>query len=143
MQRPCDSNIKQLCLPCIVPVMVLIRFPEDHRIELQTFGQRDRENHHAVMERGTVILFFKQGFFQPLPVVHSGFIADILGNIPHDCKITSGQHLFQHIVDHFAEILRLVDDQLAEFVFCFFQKDSLADQSERRGVIKIQFAFGG
>lgn len=86
MQRPCDSNIKQLCLPCIVPVMVLIRFPEDHRIELQTFGQRDRENHHAVMERGTVILFFKQGFFQ---------------------------------------------------------KDSLADQSERRGVIKIQFAFGG
>ena len=55
MQRPCDGNIKQLCLPCIIPVMFLIRFPEDHRIELQTFGQRDRENHHAVMERGTVI----------------------------------------------------------------------------------------
>lgn len=55
MQCPCDSHIKQLCLPCIVPVMFLIRLPEDHRIELRTFCQGDRENHHTVMKGGTVI----------------------------------------------------------------------------------------
>lgn len=88
-----------------------------------------------------VLWRIKHGFFELFPVVHAGLVADVLGDVPHNGKVTVMKHLLEDIIDGFTEILSLIDKDLAEYILILFLEDPAVNEAKGGRIVNIGFPF--